>query len=334
MNNFTKFFSAELSKTASSKAFRNAIIITLVVCVFVAILFGAVSDILQQVYPQLVNVHFASNAEAITYFETAIASYEKTGAGVSDNSLYALKAMLAKYKYLEAMSLDDSMVSDFGAPSGFGVNMVTLFMSVAFMIFSIYSIVACASNIRGEERDGTLKQQLISPMDRHSIFTAKWLSVFIMSAVALIGTFILSMIYSAIVYDLNSSPELIVINANYVTLIPAFSSLLIVLLYYLVTIFILGQFTYFITNMTSIKGNIVLLPLILYFFGEVIENILAYIYVGYAGFFQNLYWINGLSLKGLSYSGMSLYTALAFTTVYATGMTVFNYKYFSMRDVN
>lgn len=334
MNNFTRFFSAELTKTASSKAFRNAVIITLVVCVFVAILFGAVSEILQQVYPQLVTVHFSSNEEAITYFEAAIATHEKSGAGVSDNSLYALKASLAKYKYLQAMSLDDSMVSDFGSPSGFGVNMVNIFMSVAFMVFSIYSIVACASNIRGEEKDGTLKQQLISPMERSSIFTAKWLSVFTMSAVALISTFVLSMIYSAIFYDLNSAPELIVINASYVTLIPAFSSLLIVLLYYLVSIFILGQFSYFITNLTSIKGNIILLPLILYLFGEVIENILAYIYVGYAGFFQNLYWINGLSLRGFSYRGMNLYTSLAFTTVYATAMTVFNYKYFSVRDVN
>lgn len=334
MNSFTKFFSAELTKTATSKAFRNAVIITLVLCVFIAILFGAVSEIIQQIYPELTGIHFSSNEEAIAYFENAIATYETTGAGISDNNLYGLKAMLAKYKYLQANSLDDSMVANFGTPSGYGVNMITMFISIAFTVFSIYTIVACSSNIRGEERDGTLKQQLISPVDRNSIFTAKWLSVFTMASLSMVISFILAMIYAAIAYDLTSAPELIVINASYTTTVPAFVSLLIIMLYYLVTLFIFGQFTYFITNLTSIKGNIVLLPLILYFFGEVIEKALAYIYIGYAGFFQNLYWINGLSVSGFSFRGINLYTALAFTTVYTTAMTLFNYKYFAVRDIN
>lgn len=334
----------ELFKTSRKGTFVKLLIALIVVFILVSILFTVISNLYEEVgiQDEIGLIEFQTNDEAIEYYEQLIKdqeTYKETVnmIGINDNTLYSYKANLAKYKYLKEHNISPTSVNDFSGQSlSMNANtFVPTIMSIVVTILIIFSITVSYRNYAYEINRGTLKMQLLRPIKRTTVFTAKWLSTYTISCIFLLLFTIIAEIIGVLKFGVSAKSLVVVVNQDNVFLVSPIVQFIVLLINYMFQLYAYIQFTYFVAN-TVRKGTTasLIISLIMFLIGASIEGGLGYIYIGYLGFAVNMDWVSALTVTGPSMEYMNIYSMLAISLLWAVGMTVFNYYSVKNRDIN
>ncbi len=257
------------------------------------------------------------------------------------NQEYSLKAQLAIYKYLEANDIPSGSVMMYTVDSLLSIvqfdffSFTSMCMTLMVSIILIYALVMCCKTTAGEFHSGALKMQFIRPLDKNKFFTAKWLSIFIISEALLIGSFIVAFIMGLIVFGPDAPRIIFVAGTEHVSIVSPFAALFIELIFNSFKLFFTMQCAMFIASLfkTNAKALIAAILILVTEVGIYIDYILAIPYVGFLSFLSNLQWSKALSAAGPVFKGMSIWTMIPITFAWGALFMWLSYRRFSKREV-
>lgn len=345
MTKFSKVFSAEFGKSLNAKSFKILIVLILISIIIIGVAFTVISKVDTNQLNQLLESEALIEDVDIglqTYKRTleeyqALKKDGKIKFSPLDKTEYMLKSRVAIYEYMKENKLTFKDVNIYTETqllmqNRSAIGFLRMLFDAILTIIVLYAIVLSASSIWGEKKDGTLKFALLRPVSRSTLFTAKYLSIFATSMIALLFALIVGSIYSMIFYDLTAKPILMVFNATSVFKSSAFGLLVGELIFGIITLFFMIQFSYFLCNIFQNKiGSVALIVLVLA--KELIIQLTAIIYVGYAGFFSNFKLMGFFGLNGGYLAKQNFFASVFVICFYVTAFIVVNYLTFEKRDI-
>ena len=257
------------------------------------------------------------------------------------NEEYAVRAQITYYKYM----LENNVPA--GAVTPYSLGDITALISSNYYSFAsvcattvmtlliVFIIVMASKNTVGEFNNGTMKMQLIRPVDRNKFFTAKWLSVYVVSEGILLFSMIISFLVGLIAFGGSSPDVLIIANATGALRVHPIAALIINFLLKSVQLFALLQLTMFVNllckrNALAITINILITLVDL---GVLAETIAAIPYVGFVGFFMNVNWESVLSTASPTLRGLTLWSMIPVTLAWIAFFTAMNYRNFARKEI-
>lgn len=261
-----------------------------------------------------------------------------------DSELYKIKARKAVYNYFKDNGISEGTFKNFLInENGFTVTIKDVYdyvsyamqISVSLVVMFYGSITACS--IAGERKIGTLKTELLRPVNRKDIIFAKFLSHFTFASVTIIAEFFIAAVVGLIVADGFMTPVIMVFNATGVSIVNPFVALLIILFFGLIFLAIMMMGAILIGVICNGKASAILLFLFVLggmLSSQIITNIsMSLFHVDLATFLP----INACDLTRLfSLSGGAgigtVIPYMIFTVIYAVGFTVLSYILFNRQD--
>ncbi len=339
MTKFKDMFACELYKINRKHTLLKLGIALLVFLIATTIFFAVIESVLADMIPSGsgdLNANIESLKAQIKTFEENATWLNRL---LPDKTLYGLKANLAMYEYMSENGITSSGVMSVSSGADFlnfdYYNFTETCMSTVMSIMIIFLIVACCRATTGEYASGALKMQFIRPVDKNKFFTAKWLSVFVVSEAFLILSFIVSFVLGVILFGADCPSVILVMRAKSATITSAFGVLVLSMFCKSVTLFLLVQATMFICSFskTNVKSLVICLLMFAFDIGILLENILAVGYVGFVGFIANLDWMSAFSLTGPAFKGMSLWTMVPITLLWGAFFMYMGYRRFNRIEV-
>lgn len=335
MNSFTQLYRAELYKMTRKKALVKlgiALVVLLVLGIGFSLLVSSLaSDIFQ-------TPDFESNEQAIAYYENALAAVPSNASPLVQAQVASMKAQLEKYRYLQENRLQAYQVSDFlGASSNDVVSVVNMSMAFVILALAIYGIVAVSDQTQGEYAKGIMRMELIRPRNRHAVLAAKYLCVLTVVMIGFTVCFLVSSIAAAIQFAGKSVKPILLITSDMgCAAINQPTALLLLFVGQLPTLFGVVFLSLLISTTAKSKRSVVAIPVLLYVVVPAIEEFLCSKYtgyVGYAGLFNNLGWLNALTASGTPCAGMNVFGMIAISTIWMAVMLAASHYVFAKRDM-
>ena len=330
---FSNVLKAELYKLTKAKSLIKVLIAIVIIFVIASLLYSfmynidEVKEILNQyneASQKVVKIDEETVKEAEKAYEEHVQNMEgeKANQKLLDSKPYELKATVTLYKYLYENDIDVNSVNLFGSTGALTTNGYMQFiLNWMVIVMVIYSMVCIIRSVAGERNNGALKMQLLRPVSKDAMLFAKLLAVLIVSIALFIFICILTAIVGIIAYSFDAKPVLVVFNATSVHQIGAASELIIDVIYYCGSIIAYTVLALFCATMIKkAEGLSLALVIVVYLIGASIENLLGYIYIGYAGFNINMSWISTLSVSGPSMNYMNFYSMVGIMCAYVALM--------------
>lgn len=344
MNSFNNLLYCEFYKINRKKTLLKVGIAVVVIILLVMAAGLTMEYLVKQSGVQNVNSDYETQ---IAQLEAQLASLEARPQSSSlykliiFNEEYSVRAQIAYYKYMLENNVPAGAV---GVYSSGDINallqpdyytFVSVCATTMMTLVTIFMIVMACRNTVGEFNSGTMKMQLIRPIDRNKFFTAKWLSVYVSSVGILLFGMILSFLVGLMAFGGSASDVLIITNATDCLRVSPIAALIINFLLKCVRLFALVQVTMFVNmlckrNASAIALNIVMTLMEI---GILIETIAAIPYVGFVGFFMNVNWESVLTTTGPSLRGLTLWSMIPVTLAWTVFFTVMNYKKFEKKEI-
>lgn len=344
MNNFNNLLYCEFYKINRKKTLLKVGIAVAVIVLLIMAAGLTMNYIVTQSGMQQVNDNYEAQ---INILEAQLAEIEATSQSsklyklLIFNEAYAVKAQLTYYRYM----LENNIPA--GALTTYSLGDITALFESSYYAFAsvcattlmtvvlVFMIVMASRTTVGEFNNGTMKMQLIRPVERNKFFTAKWLSVFIASEGILLFGMIISFIVGLIAFGGNSPDVLIVTNATGALRVSPIAALIINFLLKSVQIFAILQVTMFVNllckrNASAIALNIVMTLMEI---GALVETIAAIPYVGFVGFFMNVNWESVLGTVSPALRGLTLWSMIPVTLAWTAFFTAMNYKKFADKEI-
>lgn len=257
------------------------------------------------------------------------------------NQAYGLEAQIKMYEYFLAEGVPAGAcvaysLGGFSLMEKFNYYTFTSIATASMMTVVIcYMIVMACRNTVGEFNSGAMKMQLMRPVNRQKFFTAKWLSVYIMSEAVLLFSMIVSFVIGVIAFGGNAPDVLIIANAASVTRVSPLTALFINFILKSVKVFALLQLTMFINGICKRNALAITLNIVLSLveIGVLVETVASFAYIGFAGFYMNLNWESALSLTGPTLRGMTLWSMIPITLVWTGIFMALSYRNFSKKEI-
>lgn len=257
------------------------------------------------------------------------------------NEEYTVRAQLSMYRYMLENNVPAGAVTSYSSgeidaliksdyytfTSVCATSMMTLI--IVFMI-----VMACRNTV-GEFNTGTMKMQLIRPVDRNKFFTAKWLSVYIVSVGILLASMMASFIVGVIAFGGSAPDVLIIANGTGVSRVSPIVALIVSFLIKCVRLFAILQVTMFVNMLCKKNASAIALNIVMTLMGigSLVETIAAVPYVGFVGFFLNVDWEIALGLTGPSIRGLTLWSMIPVTLAWTAFFMVMSYRKFSQKEI-
>lgn len=338
---FSNILKAELYKLAKGKSLIKILIAVAIVFTISSIVFALLYNVLGDAL-NMVSSSESVTQEDIDALEAQIAQYEqvqnemKANIRFHDTTLYELKATLVLYKYMLNNNLSFSNINVFGQSFALSTNSYMSFMmQIMSLMIIVYASISMIKSALGEKINGTLKMQLLRPIQKEQMIIAKALAVCIVSFGIFIFTTVLSGIVGIAAFKVDARDVLVVLNGTSIGVISPMGDLLIKFIYYTGRLIAYIVFSMFLSTMVKkSEGLAIAISMIMIFIGNTIEDIFGYLFVGYVGFNINLNWTSALTTSGPSLSNMNLYTMLAVSFVWVCGMFVSSIFTFKHQEVH
>lgn len=257
------------------------------------------------------------------------------------NEKYQILAQISMYEYfvennVPAGACTPYSLGEVGIGGEYDYYKFTCFaMSSLMTVIICFMIVIACRNTVGEYNNGTMKMQLMRPVNKQKFYTAKWLAVYIVSEAVLLFSMLASFMIGVMAFGGYSADVVIVANASSVIRVSPLAALFISFLMKSVKIFMLLQLTMFINSLSKKMSLALTLNILLSLveIGVLIETVASLAYVGFAGFFMNINWENALSLTGPSLRGMSLWTMIPISLVWTGLFMGLSYRNFAKKEI-
>ncbi len=343
---FVNAFKGEMYKLLNRKFIKLLIVLIVVFIVFTAgykILYNTFGS-----YDGVVDSYIdpSTYPEYVDSLKTMLQEYEKNETTpllkLVDTSTYSLRANIALYQYAIDNNIDlanynllgnvISISSTFSIVFNGNAFVIVVLEIMAFMII-IFSIVHACKVMVGELQNGTMKMQVLRPISRDAILSAKYITIWIFGIVMLVFSFVLALLIGIIVFKFDSTPYLMVINATKVVKISAVGVLFIYLLSYITILVLFTSVAIGISNIVKTQSVAIALTLVIYLIGETIEILAAYIYVGFIGININSNWINTLTITGPILNYMNTYSMIFISTLWIVLSLTSAHLLFKRRDI-
>lgn len=229
----------------------------------------------------------------------------------ADYSTYETNNDLALYTYLfehNKVITDYNLPYSMTATSGYKISVYD-FMFYALEIFAIlvavYALMNSANSISGEINSSTIKFLALRPISRGQIYNGKMHSNIFLSALLLVFGTALSYVVGFIMYGVDNTPVLAVINASTAISLHPMLVMLIYVICMMIKIAVLVSIGMLLSALLKSNALAITLSLTL-FFATLIMNILSSLarYLLYVPFYNiNLYpYLMGKSSSGQMYS--------------------------------
>ncbi|MDE6189218.1 MAG: ABC transporter permease, partial [Clostridia bacterium] len=168
---------------------KNTLLKLGIAIVVIVIAITALCAVIKGVLGEFAYSEFGFAEENVEALKQQIAAAEASQTWLNkllpDTSIYALKSQLAVYEYIVESGVAAGSVTAFSAggniPAFDYYSFTETCMSVVMAVVTIFAVVACCRATTGEYSSGALKMQFIRPINKSKFFTAKWLSVFLIS---------------------------------------------------------------------------------------------------------------------------------------------------------
>jgi len=355
-NGFTNAFKGELYKIFGNKSFISLIIACVVIFIVFTLIFNFAYSIINETLDEAMNSgtivdeqEEASQSITQEDYDTAIRHLEqqledlkeelqeaKPYQRMADRNTWAVKSQIAILKYLKAHP-DVRMDSiNLFSTTVIGLNAesyVSFMLSIMSFVFIIYSIVIVGKSMAGEIQNGAMKMQLLRPISRDAMVSAKLLSSFVVTTGLFIITTIMLCVVGAIAFKFSGNTYLMVVNAEKVVEISSGGVIVINLIGYIFRTFAFIVLTMCMGTVLKQSGAIAL-PIVMYLLADEIELLLGYIFIGYIGFSINTAWTMALTTSGPVLNYMNLYSMLAVSIAWIVGLTVGSYLLFRNKEIN
>lgn len=355
-NGFTNAFKGELYKIFGNKSFISLIIACVVIFIVFTLIFNFAYSIINETLDEAMNSgtivdeqEEASQSITQEDYDTAIRHLEqqledlkeelqeaKPYQRMADRNTWAVKSQIAILKYLKAHP-DVRMDSiNLFSTTVIGLNAesyVSFMLSIMSFVFIIYSIVIVGKSMAGEIQNGAMKMQLLRPISRDAMVSAKLLSSFAVTTGLFIITTIMLCVVGAIAFKFSGNTYLMVVNAEKVVEISSGGVIVINLIGYIFRTFAFIVLTMCMGTVLKQSGAIAL-PIVMYLLADEIELLLGYIFIGYIGFSINTAWTMALTTSGPVLNYMNLYSMLAVSIAWIVGLTVGSYLLFRNKEIN
>lgn len=345
MKEFNNYLSCELYKMNRKK---TLLILAIVIVAIILIIMGIsllVNGLLDGAGVASVNDNYK---EQILLLQTQLQIVEEQMSSsklyklLYFNQAYQIKSQISMYEYYlqndtpagacTTYNIGNSLTDIF---AGNYYSFVSLCMATMMTVILCYMIVMACRNTVGEYNSGTMKMQLMRPVNKQKFYTAKWLSVFIMSECVLLFSMLVAFVAGVVAFGGISPDVLLIVNASKVTRVSPLTALFISFILKSIKIFVLLQLTMFINSLCR-KNSLALtlnIVLTLVEVGVLIETVASLPYVGFAGFYLNLNWESALTLTGPSLRGMTLWSMIPFTFVWTALFMVLSYRNFARKEL-
>ena len=353
---FTNAFKGELYKIFGNKSFISLIIACVVIFIVFTLVFNFAYSIMNEALDTVANAgtevdeqEEASQPITQEDYDTAIRLLEqqledlkeelqeaKPYQRMADRNTWVVKSQIALLKYLKAhpaVNIDN--VNYFSTTmTGLNAESYVIFMlGIMSSVFIIYAIVIVGKSMAGEIQNGAMKMQLLRPISRDAMVSAKLLSSFVVTTGLFIITTIILCIVGAIAFKFSGETYLMVVNAEKVVEISSGGMIVINLIGYIFRTFAFIVLTMCMGTVLKQSGAIAL-PIVMYLLADEIELLLGYIYIGYIGFSINTAWTMALTTAGPVLNYMNLYSMLAISIAWITGLTAGSYLLFRNKEIN
>ena len=339
MIGFGNIFKAELYKLVKLKTLLKILIAVLIIFVIFTLLYSVIYNILGEFN---LSLRGDVTKETVEHYEKEYNDYaaaldgENAMIKAHDSELYSKKATAVLYRYLYDNDLDFNTTTEFGAFGLLTANAyITYILNIMATVITIFAIVSIIKSFAGERTQGTLKMQLLRPISKEAMITAKFLAVLVVSFGLYLLTFVLAGVVGVIAYDVDAKQVVGVLNASHVFTMSPFGALLVYFVYYISFTFAyitLGLFLSVISRKSEAMPIVISLVLLLV--GATIEDLLGYIFIGYIGFNLNTSWVNALTTTGPGLNYMNLYSMLGISLVWVAGMLVSSFFIFKKSDIH
>ena len=337
-NGFKCAYFAELGKLLKKKRTLKLIISLAIIIVVFTLLFRFVYSLLEDVSGvALSEIEFADTQEELDalkagYEEYKIASENLTKNKLIDTTIYSYKAQIAAGQFLVDNNISASSIRSFGTVSLSSNGYVLFMLDFITIVVVIYSIVAIGQLVGGELTEGVVKMELLRPIGRNELLSAKYLATLSFSTVLYLLLFVIINIAGIIFFKVDVKDVLVVLDASKAGLISPIGELVLYFIQGLIIIISLVMLTTNVSVMLK-KGASVALPIVIFLIAGNIESMLGYLYVGYAGISINLEFLSALTVSGPTFNYMSLFSMLAITIVYIAINTILAHVLFNRKDI-
>ena len=337
-NGFKCAYFAELGKLLKKKRTLKLIISLAIIIVVFTLLFRFVYSLLEDVSGvALSEIEFADTQEELDalkagYEEYKIASENLTKNKLIDTTIYSYKAQIAAGQFLVDNNISASSIRSFGTVSLSSNGYVLFMLDFITIVVVIYSIVAIGQLVGGELTEGVVKMELLRPIGRNELLSAKYLATLSFSTVLYLLLFVIINIVGIIFFKVDVKDVLVVLDASKAGLISPIGELVLYFIQGLIIIISLVMLTTNVSVMLK-KGESVALPIVIFLIAGNIESMLGYLYVGYAGISINLEFLSALTVSGPTFNYMSLFSMLAITIVYIAINTILAHVLFNRKDI-
>ena len=335
MTGFSNIFKAELYKLAKGKSLIKILIAIAIIFIVFSLLFNLVYELIgsYSVARDKVDVDASDVAAAKMMYEEAVKANEELKAPqkMANNSIYYLKAVYTEYKYMYENNLSFASVRGFNEETAINTNTyISFIMQIMGLVIAIYAAVSIVRSFAGERASGTLKMQLLRPISKEAIVVGKLLAVWVVSIGLFIFTFLVACVVGICAFKADPKAVLIVLNASTVIKTTGAVEIIIMFIYYITRLTQFIALGMFISNIIKKnEGASIALTLVILLIGSTIEDVLGYIFIGYAGININIDWISALTTSGPTLNYMNLYSMIGISLAWFVGMiatSIFSFK--------
>ncbi len=353
---FTNAFKGELYKIFGNKSFISLIIACVVIFIVFTLVFNFAYSIMSDAIDEAMNAGTVvdeqeEETQPITQedYDTAIRLLEqqledhkeelkeaKPYQRMADRNTWAIKSQIAVLKYLKAHPNVNIDNINYFSSTVIGLNAesyVVFMLSIMAFVFIIYAIVIVGKSMAGEIQNGAMKMQLLRPISRDAMVSAKFLATFVVTTGLFIITTIILCVVGAIAFKFSGETYLMVVNAEKVVEISSGGMIVINLIGYIFRTFAFIALTMCLSTVLKQSGAISL-PIIMFLLADEMELFLGYIFIGYIGFSINTAWTMALTTTGPVLNYMNLYSMLAISIAWIAGLTAGSYLLFRNKEIN
>ena len=342
MEGFGNILKAELYKLAKGKSLVKLFVALIIIFVVFTILFNFLYELAGEVLNNATATGGEVTEEAVEVakanYDAAVKQNESLNVfrKITNTNVYQTKAIYNLYKYMYENNVSTSSVSFLGTISDLSANSyISFMMDIMATVFAIFGIVTMIKSFAGERSNGTLKMQLLRPISKDAIIIGKLLATWIVSIGALIFMFLAACVVGVIVFKVNTSQVIGILNGESVFTISPVGAMIITLIYHITYVsqfIMLGLFASSLMKKNS--GGSIALGIVVLLIGANIEQLLGYIFVGYIGISLNISWMNALTLTGPSLNYMNLYSMLGISILWFVGMLASSMYMFRKEDIH
>jgi ABC-type transport system involved in multi-copper enzyme maturation permease subunit len=247
MRNFANILKGELIKSFKGKRLLKTIVFVIGIVIFMALIFGVTVKEYVKLYPIDENIAEISPSDVITGAELEIQdnaeAYERGDITKYERDIrnYQHKSTIAIAKYMVKHDLSYGDFAHFNSDDMLRTlslqNLVFFILQGSGLIIGIIASILAAGAISDEIHDGTMRLLLICPVSRSKLITAKLITIVIQLLIVLLTAVAAGLILGLIMYPIEWTRVMLVINAAKAALV----SFPVTILIYLMSLLLFGS---------------------------------------------------------------------------------------------